>query len=173
MRRRVAVAAMAALLGCTYDIVGPPGPMGPLGEDGEQGFQGPPGPVGRPGPQGDPGPSGLDGRIGLKGLQGPMGLAGARGPQGWPSISRLQMENHSEPFTWASNAGEATVSCPAGKRPLSGGGRMSPVLNPMPAITRSMPTANGWSVSAAWPANTAPGVDWFLIAFVVCANVNS
>jgi len=65
-----------------------------------------------------------------------------------------------------------TALCPNGTRPLSGGGVVSTSSVALPSIVRSLPLANGWSVTAQWPSSPAPA-NWDLHAYTICANINS
>lgn len=172
MRRLIAIVALGASFGCTYDVVGPEGPVGPPGEPGEQGFQGSDGPAGRPGPLGAQGPIGLDGRPGLQGLQGPKGPVGGMGLRGLPSISGRFTRGDADTFPSSVSAGSKSVACPAGMRPLSGGGEVPTLSTALASIVRSVPLPDGWVVTAQWPGSAAPST-WDLRVYVVCANINS
>lgn len=94
-------------------IVGPNGTCNNGSSPLDWNQQGPPGPQGPQGPQGPAGPQGPQGPVGPTGSQGP------QGPQGIPGISGYQRisvsATQSGPF-W-----EADVTCPAGKKVISGG----------------------------------------------------
>ena len=106
---------------------GPQGPVGPQGLAGSQGPQGQPGATGPQGSKGDPGPEGPRGATGPQGIPGPQGIQGVpgtrgetglRGPAGFTGYEIVGNE-----MTLGQNVGgTATVTCPAGKVVLSGGG---------------------------------------------------
>jgi hypothetical protein len=103
---------------------GPQGPEGPMGPQGFPGPAGPAGPVGPAGPAGPVGPQGPAGPVGPQGPQGPAGPAGPAGPQGPAGASGVSGYEIVTvgPFTIPPGGGiSASVSCPAGKKLLSGG----------------------------------------------------
>lgn len=110
-------------------------------------------------PTGPPGP---------KGDKGEKGDKGDKGNKGDPGVSAWQVVN-SGPFTVpANNRADKLVSCPAGKRPLGGGGA---ALNMNTWLVRSHPfpdtSPTGWLVEFR---NTTSGAV-FARAYVVCATV--
>lgn len=107
------------------------GPQGPKGDTGPQGPKGDQGPAGPQGPKGDIGPTGYQGPTGPQGPQGSIAAPGYE--QVW---ARAEAESS---LTWV----EATATCPAGKRVVSGGFDQAGV-----DIWLSEPTADlsGWRV---------------------------
>lgn len=106
------------------------GPQGPKGDPGPQGPKGDQGPQGPQGPKGDMGP------IGLQGVPGPQGPQGTiTGPGYVEAFANSGFEGM--PLTWV----EATATCPAGKRVISGGFDKSDV-----DVWESRPVADlsGW-----------------------------
>jgi hypothetical protein len=89
------------------------------------GLDGPQGPMGLPGAQGPQGPAGPQGEAGPMGPAGPEGAAGAPGPAGPAGVSGFEVvtQGFSVPASGTSTTSLylRTVSCPAGKVPLSGG----------------------------------------------------
>jgi collagen triple helix repeat protein len=173
VKRLIAMAVVAGVSSCSFDVVGPPGPIGPPGVDGPQGAPGNPGSPGPPGPQGPPGPAGIDGRQGQKGVQGAPGGHGATGPNGLANVSGLELAQPltkilAASTTWA----EVLISCPAGKRPLAGGGQVTVTSSSKPTITSSQPSQDGWVVQATWPPGSTPS-SWQLTAMVLCVAVRS
>ena len=121
--------------------VGPAGPQGPAGPAGPKGPpgdpNGPPGPAGPAGPAGPPGPTGDPGGMGPVGPQGPQGPVGRSG-----SIGREVVRG---PLTTVTNTGTPqayTVSCPSGKRAISGGYEASGVT-----VQMENPFSSGYSVT--------------------------
>lgn len=114
-------------------------------------------------PSGPPGPKGDKGDKGDKGEKGDTGATG---------LSEYQIVTAADPVT-NSFANEATVSCPAGKRAVGGGGRATSgtVNSPQgPFLTRSYPMADGtgWVVHQ----QRTTSASWTLTAYVVCAKVS-
>jgi hypothetical protein len=158
------------------------GPQGPAGADGATGATGPMGPqgpagadgaTGATGPMGPQGPAGADGATGATGPTGPQGPEGPQGPAGGPGVSGLEVVTQST-LPGSQPTGNVTVSCPAGKVAIGGGGS---VLNgnstvalssSLPAFTLSTPT--GWVVTAVETAAYAE--NWSLRAYAICAFVS-
>ena len=79
-----------------------------------------------------------------------------------------------------SESAAVTVDCPAGKVPLSGGGRMTTSAfapqyteNPVMVLADSRPTATGWSLMWLATAGGMPGslgTEFTAHVSVVCAN---
>jgi hypothetical protein len=118
--------------------------------------------VGAIGPQGPAGPAGAQGP---KGDQGAKGDPGTPGASGWQRLEVLGPSN-SNPTRFT------TVSCPAGKRPLGGGGYVGGPGYTSVALDRSWPSSEtGWRVEAH--EHTATVSNWNLNAYVICATVTS
>ena len=96
---------------------------------------------------------------------GPAGPSGPAGPAGPPGVSGIERVE----FTSAINSTASktsTVTCPAGKRLLGGGGRLNPVL-PQVALQQSFPdNDNVYRTSAR--EIVATGANWSLTVFAVC-----
>ena len=173
MRRLVAMAVVAGLSSCSFDVVGPPGPPGPPGVDGPQGDPGPAGRTGSRGPQGPPGQAGLDGRPGQQGVQGNPGPQGPTGPDGIANVSGLELAKPiSSQFFASQRTGQLWRQCPAGKWPLAGGGEVTVTSAAKPTITRSERVSDGWLVEAAWPPGSTAS-SWVLSVTVLCVVLQS
>lgn len=114
----------------------------------------PAGPQGPQGPQGEPG------------QQGPQGPQGVPGPQGAPGISALQIVDGPSISVDPGRTSDQTVTCPGGKKAISGGyttGSSSGVT-----LNRTSPlTTTSWYVRIT---NTT-GVSKNWNAEAVCVNV--
>jgi len=130
-----------------------------VGRDGKLptaiGAVGPQGPVGEKGPRGD---------------KGEKGEKGPAGPQGMSGYEVVERETPSSLFAQKSTI----VACPAGKKPVGGGGFVSYSPSPQYAlvvIDESRPYDPGtWKVSARGVgSNTSYG--WKLYAYAICVNV--
>lgn len=173
MKHLLAIAVVAGVSGCSFDIVGPPGPIGPPGVDGPQGYAGLPGRPGPPGPRGPPGPVGFDGRPGQQGVRGAPGPQGLPGPDGVASVAGLELVKPiSSDFLASERTAQMWIPCPVGKQPLAGGGQVTVTSNPKPMITRSEPSNGGWLVEAAWPDGSTAGA-WKLSVTVLCVAIHS
>jgi Collagen triple helix repeat (20 copies) len=151
-----------------WGIVGPAGPQGPTGPQGPSGPQGDPGPTGEIGPAG---PAGLQGNPGPAGLQGPAGADGAPGISGYEVIQGPVVTGDG-----GTNLGSFTALaiCPAGKKPLGGGGLNFSGFNYFIDLSRphfSQQNGAGWEVRFA-PATDSPhAADGQGAAIVICAFV--
>jgi len=115
----------------------------------------PPGPPGEPGPQGE---------------KGDKGDKGDPGPQGPPGVVGLQIVSGS------SEGGDAkfsTATCPAGKRLLGGGVRMSGAGKFDGAALQSSYPESDTTWRAEAYENDATGESWGIEAFAICATVAS
>jgi hypothetical protein len=126
---------------------GPQGPAGPQGAKGDAGPQGPAGPQGAKGDIGATGAAGAAGAQGPQGPQGPQGLQGFQGPQGDPGVS-----GYSSVGTTTSaitvNPGATTtssISCPVGKRTISGGHELVEGATQL-LFLGSSPSTTAWRV---------------------------
>ncbi len=107
------------------------------GPQGPQGLQGIQGPTGLPGTNGTNGTNGAQGATGSGGPQGP---AGSNGVSGYQIVTLV---------TTGLNAGDAaSVSCPAGKQALGGGGEITADLNGAAFVSGGAPKLGGvgWEV---------------------------
>jgi hypothetical protein len=115
--------------------------------------------------KGDAGPAGPQGPKGDKGDKGAKGDTGAQGLQGVPGLSGYAVVEKTQSTT-ASFMG-LSVACPAGKRPIGGGGG-----TPTPAagvtVRNSFPTGNSWLVVVD---AKSPGSGWSYKVQAVCATV--
>jgi len=153
---------------------GPQGPAGPQGAVGAAGPQGPAGATGPQGPKGDTGSAGATGATGPQGAPGapgPIGPIGATGPQGSAGISGYQIVTGSFNATpTATNS--TTVSCPAGKKVISGGYNDAS-SNPSALVYNAGPTSNGsgYTVGATTFYTNGGSTEPITIT-VICATVN-
>jgi hypothetical protein len=115
------------------------------------------------------GPAGAPGPAGAKGDRGDAGVKGDRGDRGEPGVSRYTIVSTTRSSTSSSMG--IQVNCPAGTRPLGGGGGTS---TPAAGVTvrNSFPVGGatpGWLVVA--DAKT-PGAGWSYTVEAVCAAVS-
>ncbi len=115
-------------------------------------------------------PAGQRGAPGARGLPGPAGAggpAGPAGPQGPPGVSGLELVSESTP----SNSDRAKVKsaqCPAAKKVVGGGVRVSGTGEDSVAVTRSYPSdSRTWEAEAHEHFSTTS--DWSLTAYALCA----
>jgi hypothetical protein len=104
-----------------------------------------------------------------RGETGPAGAPGAQGPAGPPGVSALEVVTAASGTTVV-NPKTETVSCPAGKHALGGGGSLASSLGANAVMTASQPTGSpptGWSVTGI---NLLIGT-WSVTAYVICATV--
>lgn len=152
------IALLALLAGCGDGPTGPQGPPGSPGAPGT-GTTGPQGPQGPIGPQGPAGP------------EGPPGPQGASGPAGPPGVSGYEVVEST--ITTVGNVTTGVVSieaaCPAGKRVLGGGFRISPDdASRSVGVSGTRPNAagNGWLVDVT--SNNFG--TWTFTASAICAK---
>lgn len=106
------------------------------------------------------GPAGPKGDRGAKGDKGDAGPAGPRGLAGLEVVSALSVTN--------STSKNATVTCPAGKKVLGGGG-IVPAYNALSLYQSTPINDNGWLI---YVQETEPfAQDWTSRVFAICANV--
>jgi hypothetical protein len=82
-------------------------------------------------------------------------------------VTEFEIVTATSPST-SSSAKSSAALCPAGKKPLGGGGSVGPDIVQL-ALAQSLPTAAGWTVRA-YETSPVPG-NWFVRAYVVCAKV--
>ena len=129
------------------------------------------GATGAAGPKGDPGPkgdAGAKGDKGAAGAKGDKGAAGEKGAPGAPGVSGYALVEKTASTTAKFLA--VQVNCPAGTRPLGGGGG-TPTPGAGVSVRNSFPvggTQPGWLVVAE--AKT-PGTGWSYEVDAVCAAV--
>jgi hypothetical protein len=98
------------------------GRVGPKGATGPRGVTGPKGSVGPRGAQGPQGIAGPQGSVGPQGPQGPTGNTGPQGDAGSPGLSGYQLVSGSaSALTTPFQVVNLSVSCPGGKKAISGG----------------------------------------------------
>jgi hypothetical protein len=116
------------------------------------------------GPQGPQGPAGQQGAAGAPGAQG---AQGAPGVSGW--VRTYVVDG---PFDSASKkVGEAT--CPAGKKLLSGGGRLHHLQAVPPPIAIQESYAVDEDTWRIVGAETSPtGASWEPVVVIVCATID-
>ena len=117
--------------------------------------------------KGDPGVAGAKGDKGDKGDTGDKGAQGLQGLQGIAGLSGYTIVQKSASSTTGLLG--VSVSCPAGKRALGGGG-FTQTPGAGVSVQNSFPPPGGttWFVAAR---ATTPGNGWNYIAHVVCATV--
>jgi hypothetical protein len=144
-----------------WGIVGPPGPQGPAGPQGD------PGPIGEIGPSG---PTGLQGDPGPAGPQGPAGADGAPGISGYQVIQGPVVTGDGGTNLGSFNA---VVLCPAGKKPLGGGGLNFSGVNYFIDLSRPhfSQLGAGWEVRFAPVTDSPHSADGQGAAIVICAFV--
>lgn len=118
--------------------------------------------------EGDPGAAGPKGDPGPKGDKGDRGAPGDKGLKGDPGLSRYVIVEKTASSTSASLG--VQVSCPAGTRPLGGGG-FTQTPGAGVSVRNSFPVDSpnpGWLVVAD---AKSPGAGWNYKALAVCAAV--
>jgi Collagen triple helix repeat (20 copies) len=147
----------------------PAGPQGPKGDPGPQGPKGDPGPQGPKGDDGAPGAQGPKGDQGIQGIQGIKGPKGDKGDAGAPGISGYVKV--AGPWTSIVKGGIATasVTCPAGTKPLGGGPETSPALIVLLVIYDGPASGTGWTFRGWHFANWFAGSQ--IRVWAVCGNV--
>lgn len=129
----------------------------------------PQGPQGSQGLTGEPGPRG---ETGAQGAQGPQGPAGSNGIDGINGVSGL--ETVTSPPVWtASGIYTNLLSCPLGKRAISGGWKAVNSADSLPTVISSSPSTDSPSGSTSWTfqaqsTTTSQG----LVLYVVCVNAS-
>lgn len=118
------------------------------------------------GPQGAPGPQGPKGDTGP---QGPQGQQGPAGPQGAPGISGFQVVEGTPVNVDAGRSSQQTVTCPAGKKAISGGYETSSSQNV--TLNRTGPSTTG---STSWYVRITndSGAAKTWNAQAICVNVS-
>jgi hypothetical protein len=102
---------------------------------------------------------------------GPPGPQGPQGPPGPPGVSGLQRADVST-STDSGSPKSVSATCPAGKRTIGGGARVSGAGSSEVSITDSFPEVDGskWNTRAV-EINGTPA-SWVLTAFAICATVS-
>jgi hypothetical protein len=114
------------------------------------------------------GPQGPQGTQGDQGPQGPQGPSGPSGPQGAPGISALQIVNGPSLTVDPGTASDQTVTCPAGKKAISGG--YETASSRSVTLNRTGPyNAAGTVWYVRITNNSAVRKDWH--AQAICVNV--
>ena len=134
-------------------------PAGPQGPKGDRGAQGPKGDPGIQGPKGD------QGIQGVQGIQGYPGAKGLKGDTGASGISGLETVYGASVNIPIGTPTAASVTCPAGKKVLSGG----PDTNGQPhlLLIYSLPGSDAsWSVVARNVGSTGTLRAWAICAYV-------
>ena len=137
-------------------------------------------PAGPQGPQGPKGPKGSKGDKGQKGDKGDKGATGAPGVSGYEVVNQTFKEVFIENSGGMRGLSEVkTVSCPAGKRVVSGGTNLgtNPSQNGQQrsvSVSMSAPngTGTGWSVQLFNNEISGSGTSIDLQVFAVCASVS-
>lgn len=134
-------------------------------------------------PQGPQGPQGQRGQKGQKGDKGAKGDTGAKGPAGADGVSGYEVVNQTFKEVFIQNSGGfrglsevKTVSCPAGKRVLSGGtdlGTNAAQNGQQRQVTVSLSgpngTGTGWSVQL-FNNSTTIDTSIDLQVYAICAT---
>jgi len=150
--------------------VGAAGPQGAAGAVGATGATGAVGPQGAKGDAGPAGPQGVGGPMGPAGQQGqtgPQGMMGPQGPQGNPGVSGYQLLEL-RVGVGASSTAIRSLDCPAGKVPFSGGFAALDGASNFSTVTKSAPTATGWTLTLKNPNSSFSNN--FQI-YVICGSV--
>jgi hypothetical protein len=137
-------------------------------------------PVGPQGPQGPRGPKGSKGDKGQKGEKGDKGATGPAGVSGYEVVNQTFKEVFIENSGGMRGLSEVkTVTCPAGKRVISGGTNLgtNPTQNGQQrsvSVSMSAPngTGTGWSAQLFNNETSGGGTSIDLQVFAVCANVS-
>jgi collagen triple helix repeat protein len=116
--------------------------------------------------KGDPGPAGPQGAKGDRGDKGDKGTKGDTGAPGAVGVSNYQVVEKTQSTT-AGFMG-VSVNCPAGLRPLGGGGGTA-TPGAGVSVRNSFPTPSGWLVVVE---ATKPGSGWSYEVDAVCAKVS-
>jgi collagen triple helix repeat protein len=147
---------------------GPQGAQGLQGIQGPQGLKGDTGATGSQGIQGVKGDKGDTGSQGPQGIQGPKGDTGPQGPAG-VGVSGYQIVRGSTNFLNVFEGFTESVTCPAGKRALSGGfygsGASTDKSYPFSPYDASG-NGEGWKI-----AGGAGPLGGFIVPFAICADV--
>jgi len=116
------------------------------------------------GPKGDQGP---------QGPQGPKGDQGIQGIQGVPGLSGLEMVLGAQSANNTNAQKTATATCPAGKRPLSGGmeGWAIAAGSTEPPVLSNVILGTTDGSGANVRAFKGDGLSWAFTPYVVCADV--
>lgn len=119
-------------------------------------------PAGSQGPKGD---------TGAQGAKGDAGAAGPKGDKGDPGLAGVEVVETSV-VLYANSFGAGQAYCPAGKKPVAGGGAVpqgSPayITSSIPAASNSQ-SPNAWFVN--WHNTKAANVKAYV--YVVCATVS-
>ncbi len=121
--------------------------------------------------KGGQGPKGDQGPRGLQGLQGGKGDTGSAGAPGTNGVSGYQIVNGEAESITAGAAKTFTVSCPVGKKAISGGAFIYSGPYTAPVIYQSTPSGGGasWSTSV-YNASSTSSVAMEPTAVCVTAN---
>jgi len=107
---------------------------------------------------------------GDKGDKGDKGEKGEKGDTGGPGLAAHQFLQGAQVSVAANGIGFATVTCPAGKRVLGGGGHVAGAVAGAGYLWQSIPTSNtAWRV--AYKNQTGSQIS--IWAYAVCATVSS
>jgi hypothetical protein len=117
-------------------------------------------------------PAGPRGPAGPQGLAGTPGPAGQQGPAGPPGASEVEIVT-SKTDSSTQNFKSIVATCPAGKRAVGGGARLSGVdTADGPFLVRSAPGASDWTAAAREGPNFGAASTWALETFVICVKVS-
>jgi hypothetical protein len=119
--------------------------------------------AGQTGPKGDKGDKGLKGDKGDKGLTGTTGPTGPAGPTGITGYQIVTAPSTTGPLFHG-----VTITCPAGKKVIGGGGGVNGVNGNGPWLVSSSPSQDGtsWSIASTKSAGSIG-----IVGYAICANV--
>ena len=98
-----------------------------------------------------------------------MGPVGATGPVGPPGVTDYSTHTNNSGNADSVRVKQIQVNCPAGTKPLGGGGEVSPGDSEGVGLVSSYARGNGWFARAETFAGSQ---SWKLITHVVCARVS-
>ena len=109
-------------------------------------------------------------QVGPQGIQGIQGEKGDKGDKGEVGLAQHQFLQGTLVSVAANGIGFASVSCPAGKRVLGGGGHVAGTVAGAGYLWQSIPTSNtSWRVAY----KNMTGANISIWAYAVCATVSS
>jgi hypothetical protein len=112
-------------------------------------------------------------RVDFKRGQIPVGPTGARGPQGPPGPAGISALERVDVVTPTSSVNSKTISavCPAGKRVIGGGVRVTGSGAPKAGIDEAYPDSDGTKFNGVAREVDATALTWALQVYAMCAVV--